>query len=92
MCAAPNSTHSTSIQSQTATVPDHKSSSQTSKSPVPKWLKMKQQNKSSAGKDRKAYRQAVLKQRTAEAKRGDKERKTRPLGKEVKARSKTRSR
>lgn len=47
--------------------------------------------------DRKAYRQAVLKQRTAEAKRkpqvgGDKERKTRPLGKEVKARSKTRSR
>ena len=50
MCAAPNSTHSTSTQCQPTPVPNHTSSSQTSKSPVPKWLKMKQQNKSSAGK------------------------------------------
>ena len=42
--------------------------------------------------DRKAYRQAVLKQRTAEAKRGNAKRETRSLGKEVKARSKARSR
>ena len=50
MCAAPNSTHSTSTQCQPTPVPNRTSSSQTSKSPVPKWLKMKQQNKSSAGK------------------------------------------
>ena len=42
--------------------------------------------------DRKAYRQAVLKQRTAEAKRGNKGRKTQALGEEVKAHSKARSR
>ena len=42
--------------------------------------------------NRKAYREEILGQRTAKAKRGNAERKARALGKEVKARSKARSR
>ena len=43
MCAAPNSPMPTSMQS-------NEKSSKPSTKPIPKWLKMKQQNKSSAGK------------------------------------------
>lgn len=78
MCAAPNSTTTPSV---------HTSSTQASK-PVPKWMKMKQQNISSAGKTakptvQKSSSSAPKPHETRNAKRARWAKKSKPVAKPV---------